>query len=296
MSQKSEAEASDNTNLTAPSLNAIYDSSLLDENDATNDVYNGFDQDVAKMSSRTHVQISSSRPLREKLKNKNLWMLLFGKICVLGLSGIAFVNISENIHDNHLLTSNAASRPFALSCKVATEVFDSPEIPTTYIAFAWGVVLGTAQPVLDLIFPDCFTTKLFHLNSEKSSSSSIVAFSSIVRATIVPLGISFGLRNVDWESTLQASIAFSSLNICVWLLLDSTISGFIGCSSLAVLATASVVVFDDSNNVNDWKQVMDFQGLLAGDQEFLALNMFTASFFFCLLIIYGKIGRFLFRE
>lgn len=288
MNSSKDSQSKD-TMMTMSSLNSIFDSnSLMDENDKNNDVYVGLQSEIEKL------RFASESAKKKYWKSKKSVSHLIGNLVILGISGVLFVKLSDNIRDNNKnFTSEIILRPFAVTSKFISSVLDihNSELLTTYTGFIWGVVLGVFQPLLDVVSPECFTNKLFNFKSSKSENT--IEFSTIIRSTIVLLGISFGLRHVDWESTSQASLAFSFLNPCVWLLLDSTIAGFISCTIFAFVATTLVLVFDRSEHMNDLSQILDYHKLLT-DKDQLASMLFIASFFFCSLIIYGKLGRFLF--
>lgn len=307
MSNSDVESVTSDRSLTEPTLNSIYDSKdLLDENNANNDVYNDLNEGIAKLTSNTE------RAIQQQKQENNSRYSLFSpaaavpaifKLAILGITGILFAKLSEQIHDNNLqLTAKVVYRPIELSAKLIRAVFfksqlfknsSSIDILDQYsslIGFVWGIVLGLTQPVLDLLFPAAYNQRLFRFTTVRSSG---IDFSAIVRATIVLLGISFGLRKVDWESSLQASIALAALNPCVWLLLDSTISGLVGGWAIAAVATSSVIVFDEANNINHLHNFFDFSGK---NYDNLAVCLFTSSFFFCSLIIYGNLGRFLFKD
>lgn len=257
-------DVSDSTaNLTRPTLDSIYDSSeLLNENDENNDVYSQFSEDLATSKSHSGHRSPSAPP-------SSLSVLL--RLFLVGLSGILFAKVTEHMHDNNLqLTSHLVYKPFELTHNFSKRFFGR-DIPKEFVDFFFGIILGLIQPTLDLLFPKSFSLRIF---TSSTKNHMIVDFNSIVRSTIALLGISFGLRKIDWESSLQSSLAFSFVNPCVWLLLDSTISGFIGCSLTALLY--SLIVFKESTN------------------DYLVEFLFIASYFFISLLIYGKIGRFLF--
>ncbi|CCF56164.1 hypothetical protein KAFR_0A07300 [Kazachstania africana CBS 2517] len=95
----------------------------------------------------------------------------------------------------------------------------------------------------------------------------------IFRICNAMLGVIFGVRKIQWTSSLQGSIAWFLLNFILWLFFDGTPSLFIISSFLSYLT--GLYHYSVSN---EWSEVI-----------------YLIDFYFLGLIIFGKIGRYLFR-
>ena len=161
--------------------------------------------------------------------------------------------------------------------------------------------MGINQPIFDLMFPNFFSISVFTLINNKNSTTdnedgnetvkekkNYISISSILRMSTAFLGISFALRKLDWESFEENNNLFVLFNLFIWLLLDSTISGLLSSISLSTLTTVFVFTFDPdlhesiSNNLTS--------------KSVYSIGLWIGSFFFCGLILFGKVGRFLFNN
>ncbi|OBA21572.1 hypothetical protein METBIDRAFT_32073 [Metschnikowia bicuspidata var. bicuspidata NRRL YB-4993] len=127
--------------------------------------------------------------------------------------------------------------------------------------------------------PTWCTTRMLSSNPNPKRRANLT--SDLVRSLIAFLGISYAIRNMQWKSSLQMALTWSLLNPGLWLILDGTLNGFMG--SIAVAFGGSAVIYAQSGSQ------------FTGDSESLfSIFLFIASFFFCGVIIFGKLGRFLF--
>lgn len=228
--------------LTSPTLNSIYEEDLLKEG-PDNDLYLDLDADI-QHAPKVAAPLSPT-PLP----------LTLLKLVLLGAAGVVAGTVSQHVW--------LAATPLDFVDAVVLKLAGTP-VPWAVVCFAAGIALSFAQPVVDRALPPAFSRKLFRFARSPGTASPLAEALLVVRAAMVLLGILYGLRAVPWQSELQALVAFVLLDPCVWLLLDSTLSGLFACAGLAVV--------------------------VAWDSE-LAAGLSRGSFFFCLLIVFGKLGR-----
>ncbi|KAH3676033.1 hypothetical protein WICMUC_002329 [Wickerhamomyces mucosus] len=201
---------------------------------------------------------------------------IFKNFVILGNTGILFNKLSEQIHDNHILHKNLLNIPLTLTGQILKYL----NVPDLVIFALQGIVFGSILPLLDyLIFQNYENVK------RKKSFNDVYSPGSIIRSLIAFLGVAFAVRKIEWNSSIQASFAWTLLNPCLWLLLDSTISGFLTSLIGAIVASAILVLFGQDSLPLDWFH----------DYEMLAILLWLSNFFFFGLIIFGKIGRYLYQ-
>jgi hypothetical protein len=247
------------------------------------------------------------------------------KLGILTLACFVYNEVTKNIHNSHFLqVSSIVNQPLSITNTLISQFSsrlrpvhgvgvlgkaDSSESVTNGVTVYWidqilalmiqGLVMGSIHPIMDRILPNSLSTRLLSLAPQsqrnlriatKAGSASrhqIDAANSaltndLIRSFITFLGLLYAVRNVEWTLALQVSILWSLLNPCLWLLLDGTISGFIS-STLAALAACVCVYFQS------------YQLIVEQDRDnFIAIWLWVASFFFCGLILFGKLGRALF--
>ncbi|KAH3683170.1 hypothetical protein WICPIJ_005867 [Wickerhamomyces pijperi] len=197
---------------------------------------------------------------------------------ILGNLGVLFNKLGGQIHDNHILYKNLASKPLQISAQLINFL----NIPEYYIFAIQGIVFGSLLPLLD------YTVFSRYANSKMKSKKlkEIKSTSSIIRSLAAFLGVAFAFRKIEWTSSIQASFAWTLLNPCLWLLLDGSFSGLATSLISAIVAVLISVAFDVEPLPTDWFQ----------DTELLAVNLWLANFFFFGLLIFGKIGRSLYNQ
>ncbi|GMF99338.1 unnamed protein product [[Candida] boidinii] len=140
---------------------------------------------------------------------------------------------------------------------------------------------------------------------EESSSFDII---TIVRSLVIIVGISYCFKKLEWNSPLQASITWSILNLLLWFILDSTLLGFLSASLISILMMFlfnllknydNLNYSSNNHNNNDGSNSISINSLISINNLFLnndnlADSLWIGSFLFIGLIIFGKIGKFLF--
>lgn len=268
-------EAIDETdiNLTKAPLYSIYDNDLDKDND-DNEIYNSLNSNIEKNKvNESHTIVHTPKPhLFKKL------LKLTASLLILSASGILYNQLGQHIHDNHILVPELASKPLDIGIKISNQLVFNGVAPKWLIYSIEGILFGLVQPIFDKYI---FRSKPY--SKDSSSTPFGIDTSSIVRAAVAFLGVSFAVRKIEWSSSIQASIAWSLLSPCLWLLLDGTLSGFFTGVFVASIASFSVIVFEGLPK--NWYQ----------DFEFTAIMLWLGNFFFFGLIIFGKIGRYLFE-
>ncbi|QLL32749.1 hypothetical protein HG536_0D02710 [Torulaspora globosa] len=256
------------SNLTRPQLYSLYDEDITKSEDTQ--VYEeikrsrGESQDDSGLSLEPGLGFSAgpatSVSLEPRVK-KQWWTKMVNFVfamLLLSIAGISYHELSRHLHDNHLLHPDFASRPLSLGVEISNALTGG-RIPEWGAYALEGILFGLAIPLMDYIF---------------KTGPSHNSIGSIIRSVNAMLGVTFGIRKVEWSSSLQAAGAWGLLNIILWLLFDSTKSMFIGCSSLGLLACVSCY-----GDVSDKSQFLYFM-----------------DFYFLGLLLFGKLGRYLFSQ
>ncbi|CCH42986.1 putative membrane protein [Wickerhamomyces ciferrii] len=244
----------------------IYNKNDIDQDNNDNEIYDSLNSNIAKNQSKLQNEISHNKP--NHLSFTKIIISLF----ILSISGILYNQLGQHIHDNHILVPELASKPLEIGIKIGNALVFHDSVPKWVIYSIEGIIFGLIQPLIDYIF---------NLKSGKIQTK--IDSNSIIRASVAFLGVSFAVRKIEWNSSIQASIAWSLLSPCLWLLLDGTLSGFLTSVTIASIASFSVVVLEGLPK--NWNQ----------DYEFSAIMLWLGNFFFFGLIIFGKIGRYLFQ-
>jgi hypothetical protein len=249
------------TELVAPGLSSIYDTEI----NVNDSIYEDLSTNIAKHSNQTEEIHKPKTSTCAQITGTISSMVL------LGLLGIFYNLVGQHIHDNHILVPQLASKPLDIGYRVIDTLLQG-RAPTPLIYAIEGVFLGCVLPLFDKYVFKAQTSKGFVDNS------------SIVRSSVAFLGVAFAVRKIEWASSIQAAVAWSLLSPCVWLLLDGTLAGFTTGVLVAAVASSSVAIVE---------------GLPVGfykDEGFIATMLWLGNFFFFGLIIFGKIGRYLFEQ
>ncbi|QLQ79624.1 hypothetical protein HG537_0C02710 [Torulaspora globosa] len=253
------------SNLTRPQLYSLYDEDITKSEDTQ--VYEEIKRsrgESQEESLEPRLGFSAGSTMSSSLEprvRRQWWMKIVNFVfamLLLSVAGISYHELSRHLHDNHLLHPDFASRPLSLGVEISNAVTGG-RIPEWGAYALEGILFGLAIPLMDYVF------------KTGPSHSSI---GSIIRSVNAMLGVTFGIRKVEWSSSLQAAGAWGLLNIILWLLFDSTKSMFIGCSSLGLLACVSCY-----SDVSDKSQFLYFM-----------------DFYFLGLLLFGKLGRYLFSQ
>lgn len=299
-------------NLTKPALYGIYnDNSVLNLEKESEDI-----EDYAKGSKGAETEDSESSYFEERGEqhrpSKTGAFTIIRKVIVsltiLVTSSFLYNEISRHVHNSHLkvigvadeplIISNMFLRRFIHSLKPSVmlngfqgiESADSKALVYADRALALmfqGLFMTLLHPCLDYIAPG-LSKRLLSSAPNSGGYNSIV--NDLVRSLVTFLGISYAVRKIEWNSSLQVLMIFSLLNPGLWLLLDGTINGFLSSLIIATVACSSVYW----ENRDFFNHYQFFQGG-SSRYDFVAIWLFVGSFFFCGVIIFGKLGRALLR-
>lgn len=120
---------------------------------------------------------------------------------------------------------------------------------------------------------------------KRGLNSDSALLTDIVRSSMTFLGISYAIRKLEWKSFLQTSLVWNVFNIGFWLIMDGSILGFLVCLFLTIL-------FCFVTYIINYQRV--YETIYHDEINFFAFWLWIGSFFFCGLIIFGKIWRKLF--
>lgn len=153
------------------------------------------------------------------------------------------------------------------------------------LLFVQGIVMGGLVPLIDYSMPKEQNFRIFSSNPDpKKRNDPSVIFNEILRLIITFLGVSYAIRHIEWASPFQVSAVWSSLNPILWLLLDGTTGGLLG--AVSITGYGGILVY-----------FINLTLLEATEMEFpdiSALWLWVGSYFFCGIIIFGKLGRAIF--
>ncbi|SCU80146.1 LAMI_0B00980g1_1 [Lachancea mirantina] len=240
------------SSLTKPQLFGIYDADVVNNEDT--EIYEEARKSVGKFADGPK-QFGKESGSKKMFSMQRLGHIVFS-IAFLGVAGISYNELSKQLHDNHALHPEFASRPLALGVEICQKL--SFGYVPTWMAYALeGIVFGSLLPLIDVVYG----------KPVRSSS-----FTSVLRAVNAMLGVAFGIRKIEWSSSLQASGAWFLLNIVLWMFFDGTLSMLIGCLGIGTVACATS--FYDITEYSHFLYFMDF--------------------YFLGLLLFGKMGRYLY--
>lgn len=283
-------------NLTKPSLYGIYnDNSVLN--------LNRDDEDGNDLPPQGEPQ-PEEKPQEEAAAQLSVFtgLALILKIIILTGSAYVYNEVTDHVHANHISVNNQTMEPIIFTqwflydfvrrlspLNYLVKTADSPqtlEVTDRIVSLAiQGLIMSAVHPIMDYILPTVLTKRLLSSNPNPLNNATLT--NDLLRALITFLGISYAIRKIEWNSTLQISIIWSLLNPGLWLLLDGTISGFLSSLSSAFIACITIY-FQNVDIINR---------ILASDngwEKSVGIWLWVGSFFFCGLILFGKLGRALF--
>ncbi|CAI4931960.1 BTE_HP_G0202000.mRNA.1.CDS.1 [Saccharomyces cerevisiae] len=206
--------------------------------------------------------IHENFPSRTRQTRQNILHYLQA-VLILSLSGFAYHELSRNLHDNHLLHPDFASRPLLLGVKLCNWLSNGV-LPNWLGYGVEGLLFGSVVPILDNIFQTEVLKSSVHYDS----------LTSVIRSINAMLGVTFGIRKIQWNSSLQAAGAWGLLNIILWLFFDGSISMLMSCICIGVGCCISC-----------YKDIID-------GSQFL----YFMDFYFLGSLMFGKLGRYLYSH
>lgn len=262
------------TSLTKPQLFSLYDEDITKSEDS--DIYSDMkkndgqseDSDILEMKSSSQLGqtpsilsptvtngngVSTTYHAKRSAFSQISHLLLI--IIVLSLSGVGYHELSRHLRDNDLLHPELASKPLLVVSNIS-KVITLNMIPD-WVGFSLeGIIFGLLIPAIDYFF---------NIKPRPTSTS------SIIRSVNAMLGVTFGIRKIEWSSSSQAAGAWALLNVIMWLFFDGTFSMFWSCAGIGFISCAAGYA-----NITDFSQLLYFM-----------------DFYFLGLMLFGKLGRFL---
>ncbi|AAS53414.1 AFR043Wp [Eremothecium gossypii ATCC 10895] len=238
--------------LTKPQLFGIYDEEIVESEDT--EIY-----EEAKKSAGRMLDDMGSVGARSRVRTRSQkYMHLVSSLVILGISGIAYHQLSRNLHDNDLLHEDFTSRPLVLGVKLCQQL-SFGMLPTWAGYAVEGILFGSLLPAVDYW---------------RRISVGKVNLSGVLRSINAMLGVSFGIRRVEWSSSLQASGAWFLLDGILWLFFDGSFSVFL--LGFAVGLVTAVTCYEE---ITDFSQLLYF-----------------IDFYFLGLLFFGRLGRYLYQR
>lgn len=301
-------------NLTKPSLYGIYnDNSLLNLNKESEDVDEYIENSKLYVNPRGGTSgqgkafqddgsTSSSKP-GDSTFVRGVKTIV--KIFVLAGAAYLYNEATKHIHNNHIQVSRLTYEPLFITNMFLSKFIHNLKPFSMYVlksttSINWidnllalmiqGLIMGLIHPIMDYILPSSLTKRLLSSDPNANQRRDAHLLNDLIRSLVTFLGISYAVRKIEWSSALQVLIIWSLLNPALWLLLDGTISGFL--SSLIIATLACTCVYLQNYNLIEQYANQFFQ--LGKNDDFIAIWLWVGSFFFCGLIIFGKLGRALF--
>lgn len=278
------------TNLTKPSLYSFYNnssSSLNRDNEEVEEYIEGSKLHIKAKDANPNVPGPQVRRAKKPASFTSMISFFLTRLPIMAFAAFAYNQVTRNIHLAHVdgdgALINAYLQQFVESWrlyqafvhKYGLDVFDR-----VFALSLEGFLLTAFVPALDLIAPT-FSKRLVSSNPDPYHRRNMM--SDLVRSLITFLGVTYAIRHIEWKSSLQMAMTWSVINPALWLLLDGTINGFVGSAVVAFVASAIIY----AQNLTYF--AMDKESLIT-------IFLYVGSFFFCGVIIFGKLGRFLFSS
>ncbi|KAK9480062.1 insulin-induced protein-domain-containing protein [Lipomyces japonicus] len=187
---------------------------------------------------------------------------LVARVSLLFVFGVAYGHLVTQLQDNHFVTSSTLNVS-----------------PAGSFTLTWGILglfLGTVFPIADTLLPGVLGPK-----KPSSPSASMFGWSTIVRCVGIFIGVSYGIRRLPWNSTLQGAAVLAVLNPVLWYVLDTSVNGFVLSTLTAILGTS----------VFAWAYPSHLPHTFGWTEDYISVVIWIASIFFCSSIMFGTIGR-----
>lgn len=231
-------------------------------------LYSIYDRDV--VSSTTDYNTLKSLPpvnrkgsRRAKTPFERVINIVFATV-VLFIFGVVFAALSSELYDNCTLQRGTLSITlYAISNYVNDHII---VLEHNIVFGILGVLCGFVIPIMDNLF---FSKFNYNINSSNDFHAILKGLNSI-------LGISLGIKHLSWKSSMQASVAWGLLNIIMWLYFDG---------SYSILVVGSMISFVSCS--------ISYSTIAKDD---LSLLIYIMDFYFFSLLLFGKLGRYLFKN
>ncbi|KAK5134297.1 hypothetical protein LTR08_006726 [Meristemomyces frigidus] len=186
---------------------------------------NGYSRRRRSTLAPAHVRHRPSRGF------KAYWLPFVSRILALGAVGVLYGLLISHLHDERELPP------------VKLENLNSDSWAYLFFWAAAGVVLGETLPWVDKTWAPQDNDDIEEPEEEEEwrSSSGPGYWADIVRFIGAFVGITFAIRKLPWQSTLQLSMTFALANAAVWYLIDRSPAGLL-LAAVAALSSTAVLV------------------------------------------------------
>ncbi|KAH3901348.1 uncharacterized protein SCDLUD_002840 [Saccharomycodes ludwigii] len=221
--------------------------------------------------------INNTHGNRTNIKNNNF--MFFVKqifknlidLVVLGIAGILYCQLSNHLYDNqNILHFNVITKPLL---KVTGLLSSENTVDTrVYLIYALeGILMGILLPTIDLIRDNVTTDRFYYADR--------ISFMSLIKSWNAIMGVAYGIRKIEWNSSLQASSIWCCLNIILWLFFDGSKTMFFTCVCIGVAAAnLSVPILNTVDSINEQKA---------------SLFLYFVDIYFIGMLCFGRLGRYL---
>ncbi|KAL9112463.1 MAG: hypothetical protein Q9227_003305 [Pyrenula ochraceoflavens] len=161
-----------------------------------------------------------------------------------------------------------------------------------------GIALGSLLPWVDTVWAESGTTaphtgeKKTHspghddtTNDEETKDDVGASWNPVVRSVGAFIGITFAIRRLPWESTLQMSLTLALANPALWYLIDRSTPGLIISTLVGLFGTVLALVAYP----NIIPQPSTPGSTVSPDV--VGVSAWVASVLFCSCVCFGNIGR-----
>lgn len=274
-------------NLTKPSLYGIYNTSSLSlnkDNEEVEEYIEGSQLHITAKDAHPSNSQLSLKPHKAKRSTAQIALWLATRLIIVGFAAFVYNEVTKNIHTAHVdgtgILINEYLRNFVETWRLYQAWIRRYDLEIVDRAVAWsleGFLLSIVVPFLDKVLPS-FSRRLLSSNPNPYHRGNLA--NDLIRSLITFLGITYAIRHIEWSSLLQMAFSWSLINPALWLLLDGTINGFLASATVAFVASG-IIYYQNSSMVLD-------------QNSLTTIFLYVGSFFFCGVIIFGKLGRYLF--
>ncbi|CAD6633432.1 HLJ1_G0056440.mRNA.1.CDS.1 [Saccharomyces cerevisiae] len=246
--------------LTKPALFSFYD------DDITKNEGNVYDKALLSNASQLEMVTPSATARHER----SLYAKIINTIAaffILFIAGILFPMISECLFDNDQLAKGDIVSFLNHGIEIKNKIVAEPDMVPDWAVFGTeGVIFGSIVPFID---------SFVRYQHQPKTRSSVYknTLGSFIRCANTLLGLIFGIRKLEWSSSLQAAGAWSLLNIVLWLFFDGTLTVF-----FPGLVIGALSAFTCSQCFSQ-----------------LSLALYFIDFYFFGFLMFSKLGRYLFN-
>ncbi|EHN02062.1 Nsg1p [Saccharomyces cerevisiae x Saccharomyces kudriavzevii VIN7] len=246
--------------LTKPALFSFYDE------DITRNEGNVYDKALLSNASQLEM-VPPSIAVRHERSSYAKIINFVAALFILFISGILFPMISECLFDNDQLVKGVIVSFLKHGITIKNRIVAEPDMVPDWAVFGTeGIIFGSIVP-----FIDSFVRHKRLPNTRSIAYKNTLG--SFIRCANTLLGIIFGIRKIEWSSSLQAAGAWSLLNIVLWLFFDGTLTVLFPGLAIGVISSLCCAQYASQ----------------------LSQTLYFIDFYFFGFLMFSKLGRYLFN-